>query len=508
MPTPETPTAPVPEKDPVKEALFSSLKLTLAKAEAPESEPEAPVPNILLDKEDSDRIFGEKDSPTLTEALDAARSEAAKAPAKEEPKSEETTPPAETTPPVTEPVAPVAETAPVAEEKPKPEEKPKAPKKGDKAKEDKPKAEEMLKFKAPELAKSDSVVSKDDDEEFKPVIPANLDLLPEEIEELELAQYAATKDKSYADQAKKLEKFFKDHNEYLLNRKREDPHWTPDPREDEKYGKWLQENRVGFKPGDRRKFEKTKLIEDAKREARKETDEKLKKVERKVWESEIRPEIDKAAKEFRTGLYKTLPEEIAKVSEDKLDDEVPFEAPVVKKYLNGATDAAKEFLNLSNGLSEYDHRNPMHKWLFNFIDEQGRIFANSGRKDLLEQNGRTFMPRAEYNLAKPAEREGRFTFTDGDILSLLAYNAKLSAEAEIKQGRELLEKSGYVRKSAAPVVVASPIAPVVAATPPKEEPAPSPKAKPGITTGVTLDSPKSNRDAFLRSIIGNSQTTK
>ena len=419
------PTQVTPTSDPIKDSLFKSLKLTVLQTPEPSDpnkEPKVtPSGEIVPEGSPEPKFSYDTSDGSLTGVLTAIRAESNK------------------------------ETPPVEPSK-DPEQKEDTPAVPAEKKEPAPVEVKMKKvaIQAPEI--TPPALTPIIPAEPAPVISDEFD--EEEKEEIELAKFAAKSNPDkYSGLDKKLETFFKKHNEYLDQKLGEDPHFEPDSDKNDDYRRWLQANRPEIPRFEKRKLEREFLIKRAKEEAVAEAESRLQEVNNRLREVEIRPRIAKSIDNFVEAVNGILPEDIASsVKAGTIDDDLPLEGEAVKQYLSLAKHAASEFLNLTGGLAKFDAKNPTHSWLGSFIHEQGTLFLKNGGKDL-ERDGKKFIPRAEYN-GLPADRKDKFwSFTDSDVLDMLAYNAKTTVEAAVAREREKYEKVAAARaKKVAPAV--------------------------------------------------------
>lgn len=276
-------------------------------------------------------------------------------------------------------------------------------------------------------------------------------LTDEQRDQYELAKFAETKFPELKGKAAETINFFKKVEAFA----RENPTISPDSEE---FRDFVLENRPKWPDGKLRQIERQWIQEQAAAEAERKLKEKiqrdLEEVRRKQYEIEVRPKIEKAATQFRTRLASEIkmPQDIdplaqevaAKINEAGFEaaiEEYPVEAPIVKF----AYDAAEEYLRISNGLSQVDLSNPVHNWLANFISNQGRLLANAPEQHRKDANGRIFLPRDQYAeliRTNPEAANSYWTFSDQQILDMIATNSILHVHSELKR----LEKAGFKRE--------------------------------------------------------------
>lgn len=298
---------------------------------------------------------------------------------------------------------------------------------------------------------------------------------------------------------KKVEEFGKAHTEA-----------TP-----EEVNQFISANKPAWKPGQKRKVEHTFIAEQAAATAteavRKEMQPQITEANKKIKQQELAPVIDKAVGEFRDLISsaETLPDKatmeaipaevgkrIAEVGYEKAAEEFHLEAPIFKS----TDDAGREWLRLSNGVVDFNSANDLHKWLLDFVTNQGRIYAANPVSVL--PSGKRFMPLLEHlelSRNKPEEASHFYTFNDKDVLHLLAVNANIAYNRKL----EALEKSGFKREKKKPSVIPQNNPPTPTPTPPPvPTPTPSPRMKPSGMPGPGDTTKKlSDNASFLDKLV-------
>ncbi len=166
---------------------------------------------------------------------------------------------------------------------------------------------------------------------------------------------------------------------------------------------------------------------------------------------------------------------------------------------------------LSTQLKSYDPKNDAHTWLAKFIQEQGEVLQKSDAPQKT-RGSKTFVTRAAYYSMPEAKKAEHFTFSDQEVLELLAINAKLAANQIVKTERERLEKYGYKHTKAAPTPAPAAPAPVVTpSTTPNgvvsitSDPSPRGGVAPS-DAGLTPVAPNTTSDPFLRHLMSKAPT--
>lgn len=224
---------------------------------------------------------------------------------------------------------------------------------------------------------------------------------------------------------------------------------SPDGEFDEnnsKYRGFVKANRPSVTDAERRRLDRERMTEEAVVEAEQRLAKKYQRVEDEISQLKARPMVEKTMNDYKSLVKEVMP----KAGDDSLVEDT------VTEFSNLAVKAGEEFLMLSSQLRKYDSGNDTHKWLADFIQEQGDMFVKSGHT-ALKRGSKSFVPRSKFNALPAGERDKHFTFTDEDVLQLIAANAKAAAEFKVKSEKEKLEKAGYRRQPSTPVVTPTPV---------------------------------------------------
>lgn len=449
-PTPTPAATPAPEpKDSLRDSFMKSLQLTVAPASDPALQATGePAPDTGVEKSSGVEDFTDGGG-SLHEIVNRMKKEPA---------------PVETpvTPPVTPTPAPVAATpAPVtpapAPVTPAPVQSPEL-------------TEAQKALKVPEFPSREAVPAQPN------ITPSNLDvsgLDEDEVHEVRTAEFAESKyPERYKGHAQRVLDFIKKHKQYVQTA----PTDSTLDRDDAEYQRFLKTNKPTVTDGERRRLERERLMEEAAAEAQKRMSPVAQRLAEELTQLKAAPLVEKTINDYKSLLKEVMPK-----------DDDPLLEDAVKNMSQKAVEAGKEFLLLSTRLKDYDSRNETHKWLGDFIAEQGDLFIKSGHPSL-KRSGKSFAPRAKFNTMNADERAKHFTFSDEDVLNIIAINAKAAAEHQAKTEREKFERMGYTRVKVpqAPVVETRPIVPEV-----------SPRANASPAASSTPSNPVQN-DPFLR----------
>jgi hypothetical protein len=337
--------------------------------------------------------------------------------------------------------------------------------------------------------------------EVKPEEESTEGWLPEEVEELRLAESA---EKHIGDKYKgmpaQIRKFKSKVQEYISKGSKENPDRTFDENDPE-FMEFVEAEKPKWQGNDRRAVERKMLVEEAVTEAEKRTGGKFEAQRKEIEEMRTRPKIEQAVTQFRGSVSKTMEQEEAGAEEfveiakrvheigpEAAIKEMPLTATILVQCEASAAEQAQEFLNLSSGLTEFDPKNDKHLWLGQFIKQQGEAFAAQGgehrmRTDPTTGQQQEFIPRAkwtELSRSNPQELSKYWTFSDQDVLTILGLAARQYAKTKVMETTGMLKAEGYVRQPRAKA--AAQANPQTAA--PRKVGAASPAVTPSISPGA------------------------
>lgn len=450
-----TPTPTVPPTDAELSSLHTSLLKSLQLTVTPPSPAPtgAPVPDTGVEVPSTIEDFSEGSGSLADKMRKIERETAATPPSAPPPEPA----PAPAVPPPSDPITP----PPAAVVPPPPAVAPETPKP----------------LKIPELPKPLNL----DELNTPPLSLDRLDLSgldDEEQEEVRTAVFAENQyPAKYKGYGQQVLDFIKKHKQFVSQQEQENPDVQFD-RTNQSYQRFLETNRPAVSNSERKRLERERLLEEAAALAEKKLSAKTRKLEEEVTQLKATPVVEKTINDYKSLVKEWMPKE---------DDPIVVEA--VESMTAKAVDAGREFLMLSSNLKPYDTKNETHRWLADFIQEQGELYVKSGHESL-KRGARTFVPRAQYNSLASEQRNKHFTFTDEDILQLIAVNAKAAAEYHSTNEKKRLERAGYTR---------TPAPQTPAAVPPPPAPTPvSPRATPTIAAPSSAPSSNAPSDPFLK----------
>lgn len=334
------------------------------------------------------------------------------------------------------------------------------------------------------------------------VDPIEDSLTDEEKEELQFARYAERSGNKGA--YSKTVEYFKKVQAFT----KENP--DADPNGDE-FKALVEKHRPKYQ--NRSKLEREWIADQAAEKARAAIAGDAEKIKARQAELELKPKIEKVVSEFTRSMETgDLPDGVERVltgvseviKKDGYEEALkrfPIEAPIVQ----GAVDAAEQYVRIVNGIEKFNPENPVHSWIGRFVSTQENIYMSKPEADR-KSGGKTFMPGAQYAellSTNPAEAAKHWTFSDAEILHMISVNANMVASSKIKA----LEQAGFQRKAPNPEKpssqhgsqpqAAKPVQQPQATKPAQQSPragiAPSPGAAPAAPAAPSPNSPLLDR---------------
>lgn len=459
------------EEDPVMASLLEGLGVAIGESPAPAVKPEKKVEAPM-----------QRTTRTLAEVVAAEAEAAAKPP--EAPKPVEAAAP----PPAPAPADPTA-TPPVPAPEPKVEV------------EKRPAISQIIDQTVKKTIESMQLPPKPAEAAPAAADPFEGQLTEAEKEELAFARWAASKFPQHKDLGDQTLNFFKKAQGYITNALKEDPDRTFDDL-DEEWMKFRKQNAPPITQIERKKLERAQIEDNAVQRAREEQAAELASLRRQQRALELRPQLEKEVVEHATQIEKNLADDeiakdiLARVKEvgwEKTLQEDQIFAPMVKQAQEQSAQLATEFRMIMAGIKDPDGANPMHKWLWEFMQMNYRQIAADEK--LRVRDGRTFLPRSEYFAVAakdPAVDQKHFTISESEFLFLLANNTQNNIKRSIADRNNALKASGFERKprATAPPPAATPPAGITKtetqkpATPPPAEAHVSPRATVSASPGA------------------------
>lgn len=297
----------------------------------------------------------------------------------------------------------------------------------------------------------------------------------------------------YKGREKKLLQWYKDLDSTARRLSEADPARTFDENDTE-FNKFLK-TKPSIAPTDNKRVQRTIIEQSVRTQVETEHKKKFDDIDRRTRAIELKPHIEKIDKKFRDGLIQSLDGEVGELIKTKGIDEArkefALEANIYEQTIEESAAAAREYTEIANSLKPFDGANPTHKFIMDFVTNQCNVFAQRGGKARVDKQGRGFLTREQFAIAAqkdPNVARKHWTFSDEQIVGLLAINGKQEAQNRIKATIEHAERLGFARRPKQDS--ADPKKEIVKPTPePSAIKPPSPGPKPAKGAAKTKNDP-------------------
>ena len=301
-----------------------------------------------------------------------------------------------------------------------------------------------------------------------------------EKERYNLAKWASDNIEGYKGKDAEYLKFFKEHKSYLERRLKEDP--DVEFNEDEDYKRFLASNRPQFHA---EQVKNTRLQREAERNAIDKLTPEIQAQKKELQRLKVEPQTRKAKAESRKMVAKAIPQDVMDGFRNNPDYSKThaLESRIVDRILGEANSMADAFHDIASDLVDFDGNNPVHVRLSQWINQEQDAFIQSGKT---KKQGKTFIRRERYPNVPNSDRDKYYTFSDSDIINLLAQRAGTSMRQQIDKNLSELEASGFTRSVARKAKSQVPV---------NKQPAksPSPSPRPGPSVESSAPNPEENK---------------
>jgi hypothetical protein len=322
-------------------------------------------------------------------------------------------------------------------------------------------------------------------------------LLPEEREIFNMAKYASSNMEGYDGADAQFKKYFTNSKEYIEKRLRDDPH--VDLSEDDEYKAFVVRNRPKFGHADARKVEHAMIADKAEKAALDKLQPELERVKLEQSRAQRAPMVLETKQKLRQTARGIIPEEYrpsldTKEGLEKLATENPFEYQIMDSVTNHLTGLADIFVDITQGAVDYNPNDQVHTKLLGWVNDEQENFINSGQT---HKEGKVFMRRERFHQLPENKRTEYYTWSDEDLLMILALRAKETLDTNLKSHYEALENAGYARGNGQAVAAQQPQQPQQPA--PRQEP-PRAQSAPRQGGGVAGQPVNPPSNALLQSL--------
>ena len=176
---------------------------------------------------------------------------------------------------------------------------------------------------------------------------------------------------------------------------------------------------------------------------------------------------------FKNAIPKDMQGEFSK-NPAAFSEQRPFETKIVNSVLEDAFAMAQSFYNILHEVEDYNEQNASHVGLSKWIDKEQTDFINSGKT---KKDGKVFIRRERYPEVSEAEREKYYTFTDDEVIQLLALRVNQNISGKLSHLHKQLSSAGYSRSGASASKAPTVQAPTRTPSPHQPSPRPGPSAQ-------------------------------
>lgn len=270
--------------------------------------------------------------------------------------------------------------------------------------------------------------------------PFEAELNEEERTRLDLARWAAANLADHKELPKQYMSFFKEHKKYLDERLQVDP--DHDLANDEEYKRFLDDKRP---KANIKQLETERLTKTAEERAIQRMAPEIQRLQREQVRTRNAPLVEEGMQNAKKLMEDAVPEEMREAlsaNPKEFSEKNPFEMNIVNQTISNGLTLSKAFNDILYEMDDYNEKNPTHKALSDFIDEEQTRFIQSGKT---KRNGKTFVRRERFPSVPEGEKDQYYTFTDADILRLLAVRTKEHVNGQLADLRSQFEQAGYKR---------------------------------------------------------------
>ena len=248
-------------------------------------------------------------------------------------------------------------------------------------------------------------------------------LVPEQLEELELARFAERKhpDK-YKGQSKKLLDFYGKLDKYASE---SDGSFGDDDTDFQEFVSKNKPQITGHK-----KLEREMIADLAAQQVGSEKDSEIQSLKEKMRILETKPTVEKKFSKFTDTLKQSA----------ETEDE--FAETIYKQQLSQAEGIGKEYLDLYYGMKTWNGSDPTQKWIVDFVTHQSNVFSQKGGGHLVKGN-KNFMTPATY--AAQGNPSENWTFGPDEVLQMFNNFFSNTAKKQVESEYTRLEKMGFTK---------------------------------------------------------------
>ena len=320
-------------------------------------------------------------------------------------------------------------------------------------------------------------------------------LLPEERDLYEVARYADARIPEHKGVAGKFKKYFGQTKDYVEQRLKQDPHTNLS--EDQEYREFIQKNRPEFSSTDAKKAERAMITEVAEQRAMQRMQPEIARMEQDQKRSQMQPRVNQAKMAFRQLGQEIMPDELIQTIKDNpkmtLEDikaQDPLKFHVMDQVSSNMLHFADTFIEITSGLVDYDASNQVHQELMAWVEKEQEGYVQSGNT---KRDGKTFMRRERFYQLPEGKRSEYYTWSDQDLLTIMAMRAKQQMGAMLDYQAQQLKAAGYAKNGAS-----VPQQPAQQQQRQQQAPVVNPSPRPGNVPDSSAQQPQDN--AILKTL--------
>lgn len=328
-----------------------------------------------------------------------------------------------------------------------------------------------------------------------------LEFLPEEQAEIDLAKFAAVQDPGkYKELPGRFEDFFRRNKAFIDEQIKKNGEFDPEGQE---YSDFRKANLPKLSRFDRENLRVAQAATEAEKRAEVKIKEAEERMNRAVSALRVEPVIKSEVQRMREVIAEILPDDVKKqfVSAQDFEKTHLLESRIVTPVMADMENLVGEYYRLTSGIKGVDLDNPQHRWLNDFVTQQGEINDAKPEAERRLADGKVLVSRQRYAQAMRSDPDAQRKYSplgDSQVVAAMQRTARDHCKAQIELKQKELEEAGYVRVQKPAKPTGSAPAPVAAVKPVA---APSPAASVSKSPGSSPEKPKAPERSFHSSIL-------
>jgi hypothetical protein len=183
------------------------------------------------------------------------------------------------------------------------------------------------------------------------------------------------------------------------------------------------------------------LLEKAEARAREKLKPEIERVRREQEKINLAPKVQQKKAQAVELVKQIIPEDMRKVLEEeggveKLAQTKPMEYAAIDAVTGRALASANLLVDITTGNVSYDPSNADHTALLDWVNQEQENFINSGQT---HRDGKVFMRRERYFQLPENKRAEYYTWSDDDLLQVIAIRSQEAINVSIQRQQEMLK---------------------------------------------------------------------